>query len=69
VRRDRYSQVVPDWNQNYLECHAHKPLSERVLGRCCACGYDGPLETPCRRRIDGSHCDCWWDGPDLEDAP
>lgn len=38
-------------------------------GKCCACGYEGEMETPCPKRKDGIHCEHWWDGVPDPDNP
>jgi hypothetical protein len=40
------------------------PRREPVTGVCCACGYDGEVETDCPEREDGQHCMHWYDGPE-----
>lgn len=43
---------------------AHTPNEQTKDGRCCSCGYDGEVETPCLKREDETHCEHWWDGPE-----
>lgn len=41
--------------------HGRRTLTEGSDGVCCACGYTGEEETPCKIHPSGDHCIHWWD--------